>query len=168
MSDHTSESEQNQKTCGRCGQAKARTEFYAHRSKKDSLQSYCKSCTKEDARKWWAVHPEKYREKNRRWRIANPEKHKEYKRKTALKSRYGLSLADYERCLDLQNGVCAICGRPPDKRALDVDHDHVTGRVRGLLCPTCNSSLGIVEDYLDQALAYLAKYASSEPDDAAR
>ena len=56
----------------------------------------------------------------------------------AYRSRLGLTLDDYERLLADQGGVCAICKRPPKKRRLHVDHDHATGKVRGLLCFTCN------------------------------
>jgi len=56
----------------------------------------------------------------------------------AYRSRLGLTLDDYERLLATQGGVCAICERPPKKRRLHVDHDHATGKVRGLLCFTCN------------------------------
>ena len=47
---------------------------------------------------------------------------------------------DYAALLAAQGGVCAICGRPPKQggRKLHVDHDHRTGRIRGLLCFTCN------------------------------
>lgn len=62
-----------------------------------------------------------------------------------LEKVYGIDLAEYERLLKLQNGKCAICGRKPTGRMrLAVDHDHVTGKVRGLLCsgdPSCNHSL---------------------------
>jgi recombination endonuclease VII len=70
-----------------------------------------------------------------------------------LKYRYGLSKEDYERMLDEQGGVCAICGSAPDKQRLSVDHNHGTGKVRGLLCHKCNLALGVIEsakypDYL--------------------
>jgi hypothetical protein len=69
-----------------------------------------------------------------------------WRRQTSLKQRYGLTLEDYDNLLQLQNGVCAICGRPPrgktKGRRLYVDHDQTTGRVRGLLCPSCNTTLG--------------------------
>lgn len=57
---------------------------------------------------------------------------------------YGITLAEYERLLVEQGGRCAICRRRPGRRRLSVDHDHTTGRVRGLLCsdrPGCNSAL---------------------------
>ncbi len=60
---------------------------------------------------------------------------------------YGLSLDDYEAMLARQQGCCALCGRRPwPGRPLQVDHDHQTGRVRGLLCGVCNSTLTRFED----------------------
>jgi len=62
---------------------------------------------------------------------------------------YGLQPGEYTQLLEAQHGVCAICGRPPAKRALAVDHHHACGRykkwlrasVRGLLCTNCNRGL---------------------------
>jgi DNA-directed RNA polymerase subunit RPC12/RpoP len=55
--------------------------------------------------------------------------------------KYGIKQADYERMLEAQGGVCAICKKPPKKIHLNVDHDHKTKRIRGLLCPNCNRRL---------------------------
>ncbi len=54
---------------------------------------------------------------------------------------------DYETLLAAQDGVCALCRRPPRTRRLDRDHDHRTGNYRGLLCARCNRALGLVERY---------------------
>ena len=91
---------------------------------------------------------------------------KEQQRDHALKSRYGITRAEYNRILRTQGGVCAICSTPPrglDKRgnrerALAVDHDHLTKKIRGLLCVLCNSGLGRFGDnplLLRRALEYL-------------
>ncbi|MBP5870856.1 hypothetical protein F3K34_13455 [Streptomyces sp. LBUM 1486] len=69
---------------------------------------------------------------------------------------------DYEQLLKRQNSRCAICGtnkpgHTPD-RLFDIDHDHVTGKVRGLLCQHCNMGLGQFMDDLDRlrkAIKYL-------------
>lgn len=55
-----------------------------------------------------------------------------------LKVKYGITVEQYDRMLKMQRGKCAICSRVPAKLRLSVDHDHKTGRVRGLLCWTCN------------------------------
>ncbi|HDZ20957.1 hypothetical protein LCGC14_0878520 [marine sediment metagenome] len=65
----------------------------------------------------------------------------------ALKSKYGMSVSDYNDLLTKQGGLCAGCGKPPvDGKALFVDHDHTTGRVRGLLHTNCNTALGMAAD----------------------
>jgi len=58
---------------------------------------------------------------------------------------YGLEPGQYDALLSSQGGRCAICGNKPVKRRLAVDHDHITGRVRGLLCMRCNRALGMWE-----------------------
>jgi hypothetical protein len=68
--------------------------------------------------------------------------------------RAGCSLQEYERLKERQRGVCAICGRPPvGKQRLSVDHCHVTGQVRGLLCDPCNTALGLLGDDPERLLA---------------
>jgi len=92
-------------------------------------------------------------------------KHKLKARDYHLKYSYGISLEDYNKILEEQQGCCAICKRHYSnfKRNLDVDHNHRTGFVRGLLCSFCNGRVlkhlhddknraqGIV-DYLIRAL----------------
>ena len=66
-----------------------------------------------------------------------------------------------------QNGLCAICNQPETKKlkgnvvALHVDHDHKTGKIRGLLCFTCNIGLGLFQDnktLLFSALEYVERH----------
>ena len=83
-----------------------------------------------------------------------------------LREKYGISLADYATMLEHQGGLCAICDRPPKKQALHVDHDHVTKRVRGLLCFDCNHRvLGRQRDL--EKLRRAARYLERPPADAA-
>lgn len=79
-------------------------------------------------------------------------------RRTRLK-KLGVSEQDYEKMLNAQGGVCAICGGPPDTRwkKLAVDHCHQTGVVRGLLCMTCNTMLGRLEKRWTRTMEYLGK-----------
>lgn len=73
---------------------------------------------------------------------------------------YGIDVPDYERMLAEQNGGCYICGKQPEKKALDIDHDHKTGKVRGLLCSSHNRALGLLNDDPDlllKSVEYLVK-----------
>jgi len=88
---------------------------------------------------------------------------KEYDLELHMKRAYGLDFKDYEKMLELQNGVCAICSSPPPnnrKTRLAIDHCHKTGKVRGLLCDKCNRSIGLLKDdvsVLKSAIKYLTK-----------
>ena len=79
--------------------------------------------------------------------------------------RYGLTGEDYERMLANQDGVCCICRRPERTRSdgsfrpLSVDHDHATGRVRGLVCNTCNRLVGLFESELGLAIRRYVTHA---------
>lgn len=81
-----------------------------------------------------------------------------YPWKAKLKKLYGITIEQYEALFDLQNGRCFICRKPQLVRHLAVDHNHETGRIRGLLCTWCNSGLGNFKDSaerLRRAAAYL-------------
>jgi hypothetical protein len=71
-----------------------------------------------------------------------------------LTRKYNITEAEYEKILKHQDGVCYICGQKPTKRRLAVDHDHVTGVVRGLLCFRCNKY--VIGRHRDQWLFYMA------------
>jgi hypothetical protein len=73
-------------------------------------------------------------------------------RGTRIRS-YGISVEDYDKMLESQGGGCYICGIGPVGRALDIDHDHRTGKVRGLLCSNHNRALGLLGDDPDLLLA---------------
>lgn len=84
--------------------------------------------------------------------------------------KYGVGLKEYMRMLKEQRGVCQICGTPPTPkdhkpgkdggRYLCIDHDHVTKKIRGLLCGNCNKGLGMFKDnpeLLSRAIDYLSQ-----------
>lgn len=80
-----------------------------------------------------------------------------------IKKEFGIDAVEYERLLDAQGGVCAIClGRPRSAR-LAVDHDHNNGAIRGLLCSRCNTELlGSAHDSVD-ILLRAVKYLQEPP-----
>lgn len=100
-----------------------------------------------------AADPEKHNEQCRSWHARNRKRSAELK----IKSRYGLTFDQVEAMRAAQGGACAVCKR---LRKLVVDHDHVTGKVRGLLCNGCNTVLGKMGDdpaMLRAAAAYLER-----------
>lgn len=137
------------KICSRCKIEKNEEEFYKNKTTRDGLCCECKACrsriSKEFFVKYYLKKPYNYEEdKNRK-----------------LKYTYGISLEIYKELLESQNGKCAICGtNSTGKRfAFHVDHDHKTGKVRGLLCSNCNSGIGNLRDdisLLEKAIEYLA------------
>lgn len=87
-------------------------------------------------------------------------KAKESARRSTLK-KYGLTTESYDEMLKAQNGICLICHRHPRKYRLVVDHDHKTGKVRGLLCSRCNWGLGKFfecSEWLQRAADYLRSH----------
>jgi hypothetical protein len=92
-------------------------------------------------------------EGTRKWKAANPEKVQKLNYKHGLK-RAGFAVQEYNSLLTAQGGGCAICGGLPGRRKLAVDHDHATGKIRGLLCGSCNTMLGHTHD--DQSILKLA------------
>jgi hypothetical protein len=107
----------------------------------------------------------KERESGIRWNKRNPH----IEKNAHLKRKYNITLEDYNKMLDEQNGVCSICKDSETKifkktgkvTDLAVDHCHSTGKVRGLLCWNCNTSIGKMKDsveLLQNAIEYLKKH----------
>ena len=112
----------------------------------------CRTCHYGDVAKWKA----KDREKELARKVVS-----EWRRQ--LRLQYGLTEEDYWAMFERQGGVCCLCGREPSpKRKLSVEHCHASGRVRGLVCITCNTALGVVERIgLDAVVAHLTPPESS-------
>ena len=134
-----------------------------HTDRKHAAKGMCKSCY---TVAWTKAHPES--NTAREWHKRNPEKFKEHKRKAHLK-KYGLQLECYTRMWREQGGKCGNSGctftaelsMPDLRKGLGVDHDHATGKVRGLLCAHCNAGLGHLNDdatRLHGLIQYLEKH----------
>ena len=127
--------------------------------------------------RYYRRHKEKLLAKAREVHAANPEKRKaigekqrakpDYKdkeRNKHFKRKYGITLEQYNAMYVAQNGVCAMCFQPEtvkshhtgNVRYLAVDHDHNTGKVRGLLCFRCNTMLEHFDKDIDKIKAVLA------------
>lgn len=164
------------KVCSKCGLTKpATTEFFSRRTG-DKLRPECKSCQSEyrcaygrrkraelnaSAAKYRAANRESLAAKSADYHASLPRDVVSARNRAyALLHEYGITVGQYDALLAGQGGVCALCERPPKTKLLGVDHDHETGVVRGLLCVSCNTSLGRLGDNeqgLLKALAYVRR-----------
>lgn len=150
--------------CTSCHEWKPVDQF--HRSKtKCGRASYCKSCERHKAIAFRLEHPEKYREVKQK----SAAKRAEYRKSFILRKLYGLTLDQYRVLLESQNYGCAICRATKEqndkRRDLCVDHEHSTGRVRGLLCGNCNRGIGYFKEdpkRIQSAIDYLKKHGITE------
>lgn len=163
--------------CFDCGRDLPFSEFYRSNDSRDGCSSYCRQCLNARHKMWKtenADHRRAYnRERSRRRdreelnAAARARRTTEAGKRATLHGRlrqdHGISLAEYEDMVARQHGLCAICMLPPGgesfaDRRLHVDHDHASGRIRGLLCRYCNMGVGLLRDdpeIIAAAIAYL-------------
>lgn len=138
------------KICVDCREPKELTEFYYQNKALGTRSARCKKCALTAMKAW--------RNKNL-----------DYETNRNLSKNYNLSLDDYNALLVAQSHCCAICGKHESQndvgnrgtKKLAVDHDHVTGAIRGLLCTKCNTGLGAFQDNIETLLAaalYIEKF----------
>lgn len=114
--------------------------------------------TKHDQSAYNAAYYARHKKKIREQRISYRQNNREKVRAVHVLRAYGLSAEEHGALLSSQNGCCAICRSAPRNKPLYVDHDHRTGKARGLLCNRCNTGLGAFSDTADglkKALSYL-------------
>lgn len=100
------------------------------------------------------------RNPNRQTKKQEYQKNEEKYWERNIKKRFGITIEDYDKILKKQKGRCAICGKKKRQR-LGVDHNHKTGKVRGLLCYNCNAGLGMFKEdksFLKKAIKYVGRY----------
>jgi hypothetical protein len=141
------------KTCTVCKEAKKLDEYYKCTASKDGKGYRCKECDNL-ARKSWTIN--------------NSERAAYSSRNRALKWKYGIDIPTYDRMLATQKHCCAICGDKENKvgglhNSFSVDHDHTTGKVRGLLCNQCNRGLGMLGDNI-KSIMNVVKYLENNND----
>jgi hypothetical protein len=134
------------KQCSSCKQHLPNFEFSPDKGKKSGLSSLCKACKRS---RYSTRYNKTYRD-NR------------------LKKLYNLNSGEYEIMFANQNGKCKICNSSNTGRGdkwLVVDHCHESGKIRGLLCNTCNRALGLFKDNiqtLEKALFYLNEQSTTK------
>lgn len=123
------------KVCIDCGESKPSSEYYTN---KGSLTSICKACS--------------------------GKRSNDYHKNVYRFNKYGLTEADYQTLLQVQENKCVICQTELSDPC--IDHDHTTGVVRGVLCRQCNTLLGLAKDdtiLLNNAINYLTLHTTNAP-----
>ena len=141
--------------CARCGVPRTHENFNRNKQRKDGLSGYCRDCRKKD-----------YHDNKSKWFPEDKmEERSIYRLNRVYWTKYRLRYNDVLNMLKEQNNQCAICyntiGFRLKRSGISVDHDHKTGKARGLLCFNCNSGLGQFKDnikVLEKAIEYLKKY----------
>ena len=146
------------KECKLCFSVKENHDFYNDKSKKTGLSTYCKSCSISKRANTYRLYKPQNKEYQKEYHFKNKEKAKERNREYL----YGLSKIEHQSMRENQLFSCLICKEKEEdlKRGLFVDHCHTTGKVRGLLCHSCNTLLGMAKDdtkTLQNAIQYLNK-----------
>jgi hypothetical protein len=137
---------------------KALDDFYGEKGGRDGKRPECKSCTNARRKQWYEKNRDREIARVRAWQQANPQRVQAWRKKNRdrlnkqvrqihLRNKFGLTVQQYDRILERQGGVCALCAASPTPGiSLHVDHDHGTGDIRGLLCVRCNNALGLFRE----------------------
>jgi hypothetical protein len=124
--------------------------FGPHKKGRGGFYSHCKKCRCIAQKQWCKDNPDK-------------------DKSVTLKKRYGITFEEYSGLFIEQGGKCAICEfqeqehdpRTGKKKLLAVDHDHITGKIRGLLCSKCNRGIGLFYDNVERmkrAIDYISRF----------
>jgi len=157
------------KTCSKCKEEKEDQFFCKDKRRKDGLHPQCKLCVSTYSKNH-KKKPEvwkKVKEQSGEWKRSNPDK----VRAQAVKKLFGLSWEDYLQKYAEQDGSCAICkthlilygDRAKTDKIANVDHNHTTKQIRGLLCRKCNTAIGLLQDnitVIKNASEYLERYTN--------
>lgn len=128
------------KICSKCKKEKTLFKFSKDGSKQDGLNTWCRMCKRKSFNQYYNKNKRKVKIKCEEYR----KNHIKERRQLQLMYSYKITLADYNEMFNNQNGCCAICEKHQLElnKKLCVDHNHKTGKVRGLLCDSCNRGMG--------------------------
>ena len=143
---------------------------------KEKQRAYSRKYQQGEKRKaykasWYQANKGRLQAYQSKWRKKFPDNNRRYFRNRYLVKTYGITQDQYEALYKQQGGICAICGGMPDITRygitrLAIDHDHATGKIRGLLCNNCNAGMGIIGDtveHLERAAEYLKRAQKHPP-----
>ena len=139
-----------EKTCTGCNKTQPINNFYKDKNRKDGHYVRCRNCQAQYSKQYRARFPDRSTD-------------------ASIKYKYGITLDQYKEKLNDQGNACAICQTkiPGGKKdSFFIDHDHETGKVRGLLCRSCNLMIGHAKDdtqLLATAIGYLVHWGQPSP-----
>ena len=126
------------KWCKWCNQAKPRSAFRGNKTYADKLNGRCRECqSRQDA--------DHYRKNKDEICKRTNDAH--------LVREFGITRSEYDKMVAARHGLCDICKKSQTPKRLAVDHCHDTGRIRGLLCQSCNMGMGLLGDDPDRLIA---------------
>ena len=140
------------RTCTKCKRELVISAFNCRSDRGGVPHSWCARCRASNMKEWRAKQ-------------TSAQRSTRYRRENL--GRYGISVDEYQKMFDRQDGLCAICNNPPTQgrgQRLSVDHCHETKELRGLLCHACNTSLGGFKDNPDllrKAANYCEQYVAN-------
>ena len=136
------------KVCHKCKKRKSSKEFWKDKRCTGKRISQCRDCIRIKRRVYYRKSRARQVEYGKNYRITHAKQLANYKRRYMLKTKFGITVTQYNDLLKAQQGKCAICKRRPNQntKRLAVDHNHKTSQVRGLLCYTCNRFIGWCRD----------------------
>lgn len=159
------------KICKKCHREKSLSQFRSYkRGSKKQARPECRECELKDKKKYRDSHKKQMSDEFKRWTNKGDNRQKrieycrewrkknpDYRRQYMLNYHYGMSLEEHKQMYVEQNGCCAICSEPVEYNKIHTDHDHKTGKVRGLLCAGCNHFLSALDniEFFNSALDYL-------------
>jgi hypothetical protein len=161
------------KICHLCGVEKPLEDFYKAAGMRDGHRNDCKSCNLAEKKKRYDADPQAHIDRVRRWQQENSERLNAYRRErrglpevkrrdrdSYYRRKYGKTADEIDEIVELQGGRCLICKceLPERLASRHLDHDHETGKIRGVLCIDCNHGLGKFRDEPDlllRAVVYL-------------
>ena len=161
--------------CRVCGVELTDENWYLCNKKKHVY--ICRSCAKQQGKQYYKTHKKKKRQYGKQYRETHKEEIKqrnkrylkthgeEIRKRDKLRSRikkYGITIKQELEMLEKQENKCAICGKKlSNLTEANIDHDHSTGKVRGLLCNNCNTAIGMLREtpeLFDKAKEYILKH----------
>jgi len=131
------------KVCKSCGIEKEYSEYHIAKQGKSGpiYKAHCKECYgKIQIEKYHKLSLEEKRDRRNKYGPLDPDYYKKWK----LRNQYGLTKDEFDGMIVEQNSLCKICSCHLDTP--QIDHCHTTGKVRGLLCRNCNTSLGLLKE----------------------